>query len=45
MGLGETPAMPASVAAEMASKRGYPDVVAEAAWIDWQRVRTELGQV
>ncbi len=37
-------AMPASVAAEVEAKRGYPDIVAEAAWVEWQRVRTELGQ-
>jgi hypothetical protein len=37
-------AMPASVAAEVEVKRGYPDILAEAAWVEWQRVRTELGQ-
>src|SRR5271154_4566556 len=37
-------AMPASVAAEVESKRGYPDIGAEAAWVEWQRVRIELGQ-
>jgi hypothetical protein len=28
-------AMPASVAAEVKSKRGDPDIVAESAWIEW----------
>ena len=37
-------AMPASVAAEVQAKRGYPDIDPEAAWVEWQRVRTELGQ-
>lgn len=37
-------AMPASVAAEVEAKRGYPDIDPEAAWIEWRRVRTELGQ-
>jgi hypothetical protein len=37
-------AMPASVAAEVEAKRGYPDILAEAAWVEWQRVRIELGQ-
>ena len=37
-------AMPASVAAEVEAQRGYPDIDPEAAWIEWQRVRTELGQ-
>jgi len=37
-------AMPASVAVEVEAQRGYPDIVAEAAWVEWQRVRTELGQ-
>ena len=37
-------AMPTSVAAEVESKRGYTDIVAELAWVEWQRVRIELGQ-
>lgn len=37
-------AMPASVAAQVQATRGYPDIVAEAAWSEWQRVRIELGQ-
>lgn len=37
-------AMPASVAAEVDAKRGYPDIDPEAAWIEWQRVRTELSR-
>ena len=37
-------AMPASQAAMMEAKRGYPDIVAEAAWLEWQRARLELGQ-
>jgi hypothetical protein len=37
-------AMPASVAAEGESKRGYRDIVAGSARIEWMRVRVELGQ-
>lgn len=37
-------AMPASQAAALEAKRGYPDIVAEDAWNEWRRVRTELGQ-
>lgn len=37
-------AMPVSVAAQMETKRGYPDIVAEAAWPEWQSARLQLGQ-
>jgi hypothetical protein len=37
-------AMPVSKAAMMEAKRGYPDIVAEAVWPEWQRARLELGQ-
>jgi hypothetical protein len=37
-------AMPVSVAAKMEEKRGYPDIVAEAAWPEWQSARRQLGQ-
>ncbi|TAK93504.1 MAG: hypothetical protein EPO09_12430 [Aquabacterium sp.] len=37
-------AMPVSVAAEMEAKRGYPDIVAEAVWPEWQSARLQLGQ-
>jgi hypothetical protein len=37
-------AMPVSAAAAVESKRGYQDIVAEAAWAEWQRVRLELAQ-
>lgn len=37
-------AMPASQAAILESKRGYPDIVAEDAWNEWSRARVELGQ-
>lgn len=36
--------MPVSVAAEMEAKRGYPDIVAEAAWPEWQSARLQLSQ-
>ncbi|MGY4495285.1 hypothetical protein [Pseudomonas sp. TE3610] len=31
--------LPASVARDMESARGYPDIVAEDCWQEWQRVR------
>jgi hypothetical protein len=37
-------AMPASHAAQMEERRGYPDIVAENAWNEWQRVRAELNE-
>ena len=37
-------AMPASMAAKMEAKRGYPDIVAEAVWSEWQSARLQLGQ-
>ena len=37
-------AMPASEAAMMEAKRGYPDIVAEAVWPEWQSARLQLGQ-
>ena len=37
-------AMPVSVAAQMEAKRGYPDIVAEAVWPEWQSARLQLGQ-
>jgi hypothetical protein len=37
-------AMPASKAAMMEAKRGYPDVAAEAVWPKWQSARLQLGQ-
>ena len=37
-------AMPASKAAMMEEKRGYPDIVAEAVWPEWQSARLQLGQ-
>jgi len=37
-------AMPVSVAAKMEEKRGYPDIVAEAVWPEWQSARLQLGQ-
>lgn len=37
-------AMPVSAAAAVESKRGYQDIVAEAAWAEWQRARLELAQ-
>lgn len=37
-------AMPASQAAMMEEKRGYPDIVAEAVWPEWQSARLQLGQ-
>lgn len=36
--------MPASKAAMMEAKRGYPDIVAEAVWSEWQSARLQLGQ-
>ena len=38
-------AMPASEASLMEEKRGYSDIVAEDAWNEWQRVRTQIGGV
>jgi hypothetical protein len=37
-------AMPASQAALLEEKRGYPDIVAENTWQEWQRIRLEFGQ-
>lgn len=37
-------AMPASQAVMMEEKRGYPDIVAEAVWPEWQSARLQLGQ-
>lgn len=37
-------AMPVSMAAKMEEKRGYPDIVAETVWPDWQSARLQLGQ-
>lgn len=37
-------AMPVSVAAMMEEKRGYPDIVAEEVWPEWQSARLQLGQ-
>ena len=37
-------AMPASQAEMMEEKRGYPDIVAEAVWPEWQTARLQLGQ-
>ncbi|OFJ47819.1 hypothetical protein BA896_001195 [Janthinobacterium lividum] len=36
--------MPASQAEIMEAKRGYPDIVAEAVWPEWQSARQQLGQ-
>lgn len=38
-------ALPASQAAQLEEKRGYPDLLAEDVWNEWQRTRTELGQL
>jgi len=37
-------ALPVSEAALMESSRGYPDIVAEAVWPEWQSARIQLGQ-
>lgn len=37
-------AMPASKAAMMEEKRGYPDIVAEAVWLEWQSARLQFSQ-
>jgi len=37
-------AMPVSQAEIMEAKRGYPDIVAEAVWPEWQSARLQLGQ-
>ncbi|MCD5996170.1 hypothetical protein KDX38_21510 [Pseudomonas sp. CDFA 602] len=36
-------ALTVSVAFEMESKRGYPDIVAEDCWNEWQKVRETLA--
>ncbi len=40
---GTTVALPYSVAAAGEKQRGYPDIVAEDAWAEWQRVRVQLA--
>jgi hypothetical protein len=37
-------AMSASHAAMMEEKRGYPNIVAETVWPEWQSARLQLGQ-
>ena len=37
-------AMSVSQAEMMEEKRGYPDIVAEAVWPEWQTARLKLGQ-
>lgn len=34
--------LPFSVATETEKERGYPDIVAENAWSDWQTMRPQL---
>lgn len=34
--------VPIDLAAKMEQERGYADIVAEEAWLEWQRVRREL---
>ena len=38
-------AMSVSQAAMLEAERGYPDIVAEAVWREWQSARLQLGQL
>jgi hypothetical protein len=38
-------AMPVDVAAAVEAKRGYRDLNPKDCWVEWQRLRPELGRV